>query len=338
MRLFKNLFGQKGEPAPDSLAQEFDAEWPRAVKRFEKTTGMGELKLSLRHPQTQEVMTPHEGLGATFNDWKQADAPYNKRRVLSHLLVEMIGGAMNAWQAANFFTSDSRPLEALAILEEEPPDPDSEDYAAHCVAYARTLLSMIRYPEALEWARKAAEAAPADPQMMMVLADAMHLNRQCEEAHNIYTHLMAKAPQSEAGGPDAVDEMFRNLFARDTGVVSSPVLALDLPQQLSNPVQAARFWELAETEFYYSPYFRMHHAYHLAQIGETEHSFAKLIGLVQEMDWVKEANLNLANHFTQFDPPGTNIMPEFQAELRQRIRENGWTTEGMNRIEIGPDD
>ena len=31
-------------------------------------------------------------------------------------------------------------------------------------------------------------------------------------------------------------------------------------------------------------------------------------------------------------------MPEFQAELRQRIRENGWTPEGRHKIVLEADD
>jgi hypothetical protein len=333
----RKLFGPKRPPTSDPLAAEFDAEWPRAVRRFQAVTGLAEIKITLRHPQTQAAMVPHEGLNATFAEWKEADAPYNRRRILADLLAQMVGGSMNSWQTANYYTADSRPNEALSTLEgAEPPVPGAADFAPHCAAYARALLGLTRYPEALEWARKAAGAAPDDSRIGVVLADALHLTEASDAAHEIYDGLMAQAQGSEKSGTEVVDEMFQRLFARDAGIVSSPVLALEIAEQLGDSVQRERFWELAETEFFYSPYFRMHHAYYLARIVETNRSFAKLIGLVQEMPWVKEASLNLERYFEQLDPSG-KIMPEFQEELRHRIRENGWTREGMREISLSND-
>src|SRR5262249_34877877 len=155
-----------------------------------------------------------------------------------------------------------------------------------------------------EWARKASGAAPDDPRIRVVLADALHLTGAGDEAHAIYDGLMARAGGSGKSGTEVVDEMFDRLFARDSGAVSSPVLALEGAEQLQDPAQREQFWDLAETEFFYSPYFRMHHAYYLAKMGETNRSFAKLIGLVQETTWIKEASLNLELYFDQLDPEG----------------------------------
>ncbi|MBC8099758.1 MAG: hypothetical protein H7Y11_09975 [Armatimonadetes bacterium] len=59
-----------------------------------------------------------------------------------------------------------------------------------------------------------------------------------------------------------------------------------------------------------------------------------MVALVQEMPWLREANLNLEIFFRHLDPSGTNLMPEFQRELRKRISEHGWTTDGMAEIGI----
>ncbi len=51
----------------------------------------------------------------------------------------------------------------------------------------------------------------------------------------------------------------------------------------------------------------MQHAYHLANSNALQHSFAKLIALVQEMPWLREASLNLINFFEHFDPSGKKL-------------------------------
>ena len=117
-------------------------------------------------------------------------------------------------------------------------------------------------------------------------------------------------------------------------MVCSPVMAFQIGQSLSDPRQAAEFWGLAETEFYDSPHFRMMHAYYLAEQGDRERFFAKLAALVMDMPWVKEANLNLLEFMKQVDPSGQNVLPELRAEIEERIQENGWTLQGMHRMEL----
>ena len=132
---------------------------------------------------------------------------------------------------------------------------------------------------------------------------------------------------------NSISQMFSDLFARETGVVHSPIFAMTIGKSLSDPTQAEEFWNLAEAEFYHSPYFRMHHAYHLTNEGKAEQGFAKLIALVQEMPWLREVNLNLIQYFERFNAAlGKNIMPELEAEIRQRIQEKGWTIVGMTKI------
>ena len=48
--------------------------------------------------------------------------------------------------------------------------------------------------------------------------------------------------------------------------------------------------------------------------------------LVKEMPWLREVNLNLVEYFNSFNAAlGKQIMPELEAEVRQRIQENAWT-------------
>lgn len=111
-------------------------------------------------------------------------------------------------------------------------------------------------------------------------------------------------------------------------------MALELGRDLSDPAQRAAFWARAEDEFYDSPHFRVMHAYYLMEQKEQARFFAKLAALVKEMPWVKEANINLLRYMEHIDPTGQEVMPDFQAEIRERIRANGWTVAGMHRRKV----
>lgn len=335
MSLFGNLLGRKGQAA-DAAAQQqqFDEEWVQAVKRFGIVTELGTINLELKHPKNGQVMTPHEGLGQTFNEWKPIEAPYDRRALLFDQLLNTVGQSMHGWQIANYLVANRRPRKAFELLEQAPAT--ETNVVGYQAALVKTLLSLGRPADALVHAEQAIEAMPDNGRLRALYADALHLNGQCEEAHSIYTSLMALS-EPVPDSSTSVVPMFAALFSQETGVVPSPVLALDIGQHLSDPAQAEKFWSLGETEFYDSPYFRMHHAYHLLNAGATERGFAKLLALVKEMPWLKEPSLNLALCFEKLDPTGQRIMPEFQAQLRQTIQQHDWTTDGMSQIMLGTD-
>jgi hypothetical protein len=195
----------------------------------------------------------------------------------------------------------------------------------HCAAFAKAFLGQYRFKDALPWARKAAEEMPKDAHIQTTYADAQYMNGLCDEANEIYSRLMkASSDQSSA-----IDSIFLKIFAREIGSVPSPVFAVMLIEQMQDPAQIEVFWKLGEAEFYDSPHFRMQHAYYLLKNDQLREGIAKLVALVGEMPWIREANINLENILRQVDPQAT-MMPEFQHQLRMRIKENGWTTEGMH--------
>ena len=69
-------------------------------------------------------------------------------------------------------------------------------------------------------------------------------------------------------------------------------------------------------------------------LGKNPFGFAKLLALVKEMPWLREASLNLAQYFKTLDPDG-HSMPEFQEKLQDIIHKNGWTTGGMTKMTLG---
>jgi tetratricopeptide (TPR) repeat protein len=238
---------------------------------------------------------------------------------------------MKPWQLANYLVADRNPVEAFEIIQEASSGNLGEDYAQHCTALAKSLSSLTYYEESLKWAKKACEAEPKNSQFTIVLADAYFLSGNHNAANKIYESLVSLVPRSDS---DSISDMFSVTFAFDTGVLPSPIFAIRLGKQLSDPRQSEEFWKLAEIEFYYSHYFRLHHAYYLAAKGKQQECLAKLITLVQEMPWLEEASLSLKNLFDCFNQSGNKIMPEFQEQLSQKIQERGWKGEKMFSLNV----
>lgn len=331
MSLFKRWYGPREAASPQTPEREFDLEWAAALRRFEIVTGARNLDLRVKQSRSGQPLTPHQAVPELFSQWDEArtEGLGPRRLLLFHQFYSVVHSSLNAWQTANFAIATCRAEHALPLLEQcWPPDPSAPDYAEHCAAFAKTFLSLTRYEEARGWAQRAASHAPEDGHFQTLLADTLHLTGDSDAAHAIYTQRLAGLAPASSEGSGAIQEMFAAIFVRETGRISSPVLAIAMGRSLSNPAQAAVYWPMCEAEFYEYPYFRMQYAYLLAEQGETEESFQKLYRLVREMPWVPEASLNLLRYFEQFDPSGQGIEPEFQAELRQTIRENGWATAG----------
>lgn len=334
MSLFGKLLGTQSR-SPDPEALQFDTEWHRAVVRFARSSGLPGFHLNLRHPKTGEIMTPHEGLEGDFDDWRARPAPMDRRRIFFLRILELAAENLPFWAFANGIVAAGHPQNALEILQKRDlPVEGAEDYAPHAGAYARVLLALGHTPEALAWAQAATGADPDDPGLQVLLADALRLSGQNEAAYAIYSGLMATAEPTSADAPDPVGAMFASLFAGESGVVRSPLFALDIADRFEDPAQAERFWQLAEAEFCDSPQFRMHHAYRLVKAGQVQAGFAKLAAVVQECAWLREAHLNLRQLFQHLDPSGAQLMPELRAQVEQAIQDNGWTTDGLAVLEI----
>ncbi|MEO5929203.1 MAG: tetratricopeptide repeat protein [Candidatus Kapaibacterium sp.] len=337
MSLFRKLFGGSSDGAhrePVGDEARFIPEFRAAVENFIIISGFQEFQFDLLHPITLAPASAHVALPRAFREWKGIHSPWDRRALFLHLFLESAHDAMKPWQIANILTAVRRPNEALRLLDGTPrPVPETPDYAYHAAAFARAYIPLEGFAAALEWARGAADATPDDRSIRVVLADTLALNGSRAEAFTIYTELLRRNAGEDTNA-DPIDEMFRSQFARDGGAVPSPIFAIEIGERISERSRAAEFWRKTEIEFYDSPYFRMHHAYHLGRIGEMNQSFAKLAALVEEMPWLREASLNLLRYFEHFDPAGKTLLPELQAALRRTIAERGWTTEGMAPIEI----
>jgi tetratricopeptide (TPR) repeat protein len=309
----------------------FNKDWSNSISKFQTKTGLKSLSINLKHPITNKPMTVYEQMPDVYQDWLEVKSIWDKQSLLFSIIYDLVGEYMKPWQVANYLLADRNPVQAFEILQDASSDNWDEDYPPHCAALAKSLCSLTYYEESLRWAEEAYQLEPINPHFETILADAYFLADRTDEASKIYQSRISLVPQSPS---DSISDMFLATFSIEQGVLPSPIFAIQLGQQLSDPKQSEEFWKLAEAEFYYSPYFRSHHAYYLASKGQIKECLAKLIALVQEMPWLQEASLNLKYIFDYFNKRGDRIMPDFQESLSQQIINRGWTNDGMFILRI----
>jgi tetratricopeptide (TPR) repeat protein len=317
--------------SPHNNVKIFNTEWVKSVSSFKYIVGFKSLNIDLKHPETNQAMTAYEQIPDIYKQWLEIRSPWDRQSLLFSVIYDLVGQYMKPWQVANYLIADRNPFQAFEILQDASSDNWDEDFPPHCAALAKSLCSLTYYEESLKWAEKAYQLEPSNPHFETILADAYFLNDRTEEASKIYQSRISLVPPSPS---DSISEMFLETFSIEQGVLPSPIFAIQLGQQLSDSKQSDEFWKLAEAAFYYSPYFRSHHAYYLASKGQIKECLAKLIALVQEMPWLQEASLNLKYIFDYFNQKGDRIMPDFQKSLSQQILDQSWTNDGMFILQI----
>ncbi|WP_017326742.1 tetratricopeptide repeat protein [Synechococcus sp. PCC 7336] len=314
--------------------EEFDREWMQAVERFKIVVGFKSFSLKLKHPKTHKLAKPHIAIPEIFKEWQGIESLWDRRSLMFEVLNGLLAQHMKPWQTANYLTANRNPLEALNILENSIKENiHDEDWTESCAALAKTLIALTYYKDALQWAQRSSQANPENFRFQVILADAYFLCNYYDEANAIYKELISGVASSNS---NSVFEIFSDFFMIEKGVIPSPIFALRIGENLSDPAQIWDFWKLAEAEFYDNPYFRVQHSYYLAKSGFLQRSFSKLLALVQEMPWLREASLNLMKIFEYFEQSENEVMPDFKAKLKQRIEEQGWTFEGIEELEINP--
>ena len=330
---------ETGETA-DSMAARFDKDWHRAERRFGVVSGYRNFRCDLADETGQAATSPHAGAPEIFERWKPLRTGWERRDLFSRCFLASVGvDQFLTWAVANVFVDNGNAEAALRMLERaEPPQPGADFCALHCGAFAQALLALNRKEKALQWAQEAASDDPENAGLQVLLADALELNGQHEATHGIYAALFATvaAPPPDLDRRDSAADMFERLFARETGVIPSPFFALQIGSQLEDPAQAEEFWRLAEDAFHHSPHFRLHCAYRLIRTGQAVEALSRLIAIVNEWPWLREAHLNLLQVLNHLDPGRVTLEPELRQQVEQRIRDNGWTTDGMQSLEVRP--
>jgi len=323
-----------GTPSDAAQAEaQFDAEWDAAVGRYAGIVGIeGFQGLTLEHPTTGAKLLPHQGMAGTFSEWRRIQASYDRERLIFGYLYDMSRRILNRHQTANYLTRTRQPDRAITLLQDARPEERNAPLNAASMAYA--YLSMMRPADAVSWAEKGVACDAPSRRAECLLADGLHMTGRMDEAHTIYSRLMATRSKAADPQTDVVRAMFADLFSQATGALPSPVFAIMVGEGTADPDQASAFWRMGELEFHDSPYFRMHYAYAITK-SDPVWALAKLAALAQERPQIKEATLNALSLLKQLDPAGSGGMADLRRELEKRAAANRWTTDGMTRIEIG---
>ena len=313
-------------PDDDKQAQElFDTEWAKAVSVFKALTALDNprFKLDLTN------IAPHVAMADVYPLWRGTRCPWDRRASLIHLAFQLSSAGMTTWRKANLYVHSRKPDEALELLKGVgQPTRFDRMYAEHCGSFARAYLSLTSYTEALDWAKKAHEAAPDNIRLKVLYADALIMAEQYDLGQKIYSERLDAAEPEHTG--DKVTDVFNTVIACDTGCVGSPVFAAMAADELP-PDDATRMWDLVEVEYYDSPHVRLQHAYYLVKHGQQVRSFAKLLALAVEMPWVKEATINALNALQAIELPDSEYIRRL---LQYNIDQNNWTTDDMHRFKV----
>jgi hypothetical protein len=305
----------------------FQIEVNHALSRYLQQPGVA-LDIMFRDDQGQP-MPYADALPGVFTQWLGIQTPWDRRSLIyREALDRMVSQNLQLWQWAERYLEARYPNEALQELESSGMP--AEGQADYCATYAKALNILGRYREAEAMARQGLTFDSSHKRCKIQLADALHLSGQTEAGHHLYNEILYQAiSQPTLGQEEPLS--FEQRVGFDGNILHSPVFAINLLEHSPDATEAA--WQWAEDEFYWSPYFRCQHAYHLLDQGEGLRAFAKLLALVKEMPWVKEAALNTLTILEQIDPGGQKgIAPQERQWLSELIATNQWKLEGMNSL------
>lgn len=311
----------------------FDREWESALDLFKKYVELPINNFVLKDPDTHLEIPPHVGLGGTFEDWKEIQSPWDRRCILFDCIVEYLQDKMQLWQIANYYTYTRMPSRALeGLLLEEENKPEIINNSGFTIAKVRALFSLSKVDESILLARKAVQQAPDNNDYKILLGDILHVNGDHEEAHKIYNEFI-DIPNSLKDGV-SLNEIFEDFFSIKSGKAPSFIMAINFSKSLKSKDETEFFWTLIENEFYHIPYCRLEHTYFLLENGEQQRALAKILSLVNDTPWLKEAHLNALQIIEMLDPSGVSLQ-QYREPLEQRIKENNWTPENMFSRVIG---
>lgn len=322
-------------PLAPEIAAQFDEMFPQMVRKFGVIAGLKDFKFDLVNPETKEPIAPSKAVEEWAHNWSNLKTSWDRRRYLYNMMLNTLEDKITPWHKANILTAMRRPHHAVEQLNGKPMPPEGHaEYPTYCGAIARTLLALGQNKDALDWAEKAAQADPENNSLQALYADALTLSGKPKAANEIYAKLVKQVEKPKVPPSNPIRTMFVQHFDRLTGKVPSPVFAMQVAPTLKDPIQQGAFWALLEDEYYDSPFFRMQYAYLLLRRGDIQGALNRLVPLVQEMPWLKEAALNTENLLNSADPTGEKLMPEFRKQLRDHIAQNKWTADGMQQVQM----
>lgn len=251
-----------------------------------------------------------------FEQWQLTESLWDKRSLIYSVLDEKIGKNLNLWQLIERYIDDRFAKKALEIAnayltEKEVRDPN------YWASLAKVQLVLTKYPEAEQSIKTCLQLEPNHKKGRLRKADLLYLNQEEKKAHQLYNKILEeyKILDLEVGK----ELNFQDLVGFG-GVLHSPIYTMAWLLEDKNAPQ--HIWNWAANEFYYSPYFRSHHAYFLIKKGDALEGFSKILALSQEMDWYKGAVLNTHSLIKQLNLNQT--MDKERSRLEEIMVKNNW--------------
>lgn len=310
---------------------DFQQEFDKAMRRYLQQPG-ATVNISFKDANGEPTSYP-QALPDIFNQWLEIRCSWDRRSLIyREALDHMFSKNLQLWQWAERYLEARYPNEALQELQNSGMP--TEGQADYCATSAKALNVLGQYDEAETIARQGLTFDSTHKRCKIQLADALHLKGKTEAGHQLYNEILYQyISQPSLGQNNTLS--FEQRVGFDANVLHSSVYAINLLEHSPDITEAA--WQWAEDEFYWSPYFRCHHAYHLIDQGEGLRAFAKLLALIKEMPWVKEAALNTMAILEQLDPGGqTGIAVEDRKWLMNIISANQWKPDVLNSLGLKP--
>lgn len=295
------------------LREEFD----KACKKYSQYYYQDLISMDLKHPETQKPMMFSDSFPQEFKEWCEIQSSYDKKSVVFKALDTYFWNSLPLWKVLDRLIEDRRIDQALDIVKDyNPPENEKDDYY---LTVAKLFIIKKEYDKAEHFLKKISKQDNKKINLMYV--DFYYDTNNHKDLHRIGDRLSKSIKYNPSKD---INKIFDELFSKVKGGFRSVYLAVIFGKSLTEIKSRKRFWELAEEEFYWSPTFRKEHAYVLIKEGEALKAFAKLLALVKEMPWDKEAALNSMEFMKSLSFEG-----EEKIWLENLIKENNWTTEGM---------
>ncbi len=287
------------------LVEQFELEFNAAVARY----------VSNRHATINLPTKAAFAFDATFQEWKQIEHAWDRKRCIFTALDEIFGGTLQLWQLAARLIDDRFAEKGLEIAIKNATEDDlfTPEYWA-TVAKANFILR--NYEEAENDAKKCLGLDENNQMGLLLMADILYWKGDTETALQIYHKVLKNNLEEDR----KMDIHFSELVGFAGGLVCSPMYAYAWLKEDKNATEDA--WAWAENEFYFSPQFRSQHAYWLLNNQKTTEGFKKILYLSQEMPFFREAVVNASSLIAQFQLE--NQLAEEKTRLDKLIIANNW--------------
>ena len=318
MKFWNKLFGKNEERANVSAEDvNFTKEFKDAAARYLAYPG-AEIEFSI-NDTTQQALPLNVQFNDEYKEWKEVQSVWDRRGILFGALDKFYLHNIERWKVVERYVMDRYPTEAIKFVMNKCEKSDFAD-ADFRAALAKCFFCLNEYEKGLENAEKALTINPDSKRAKMVYADLLHVTGQHDKAHAIYNEILKSSKLTET---TKTEISFLDILGFHEDILPSSVYAVGL---LNNEESTSETWDSVAGEFYYSPYFRLQHAYWLMEHKEVLKGIVKLITLTQEFPTCKEGACNAYSSIKQLrEQTGEPALfdEEFQY-LEKLITENNW--------------